>query len=429
MFRIASKLSSRVSPRALVSLSSKPSPISFRSFNTGLALDKSLAVDDVVRMSEYALRQARSEKSVGSYGMGYLVLKHCLTTELTEGNDPKHENSKGIALLTMSTLFSERGDYDDAIEQLNGVQELSNSYLGIRVAAYEAQAGLHLELEQDDMASAVADKCIELVENEKTEDFEALNIRARAIKGLVELVKGDIKSAEPFFDKSLRTKLCEGTAALSYAEFQQTRQNYSMAKEIYQNVLDGAAELKERGNVYLGGGNMSMEGLMMQAMCALGQLESHLGNFRNAEEHLTKALTKADQIYGEKHPKLGVVLTNMALMYRRKAIEQKSSSLVVQEGLYRRVSEILKFPPPETESEGAAAAAKQTVKRNDIVALASGGYAELLSVQENRQSEGEKMKKLSDSLWKNSRMSLDDFLGNTEASICPVVDARISRIL
>lgn len=428
MFRIASKLSSRVSPRALVSLTSKPSPISFRSFNTGLALDKSLAIDDVVRMSEYALRQARSAKSVGSYGMGYLVLKHCLTTELTEGNDPKHENSKGIALLTMSTLFSERGDYDDAIEQLDGVQELSNSYLGIRVAAYEAQAGLHLELEQDDMASAVADKCIELVENEKTEDFEALNVRARAIKGLVELVKGDIKSAEPFFDKSLRTKLCDGTAALSYAEFQQTRQNYSMAKEIYQNVLEGANELKERGNVYLGGGNMSMEGLMMQAMCALGQLESHLGNFRNAEEHLTKALTKADQIYGEKHPKLGTVLTNMALMYRRKAIEQKSSSLVVQEGLYRKVSEIFKFPPPETESEGAAAA-KQTVKRNDIVALASGGYAELLSVQENRQSEGEKMKKLSDSLWKNSRMSLDDFLGNTEASLCPVVDARICRLL
>lgn len=68
-----------------------------------------------------------------------------------------------------------------------------------------------------------------------------------------------------------------GTAALSYAEFQQTRQNYSMAKEIYQNVLQGATELKESGNVYLGGGNMNMEGLMMQAMCALGQLESHLG--------------------------------------------------------------------------------------------------------------------------------------------------------
>ncbi|XP_058767258.1 uncharacterized protein LOC131640918 [Vicia villosa] len=434
MFRIASKISSRISPKALVSLTAKPSPISFRSFNTGLALDKSLAIDDVVRMSAYALRQARSEKSVGSYGMGYLVLKHCLTTELTEGNDPKHENSKGIALLAMSTLFSERGDYVDAIEQLDGVQELTNSYLGIRVAAFEAQAGLHLELEQDDMASAVADKCIELVENEKTKDFEALNVRARALKGLIELVKGDIKSAEPYFDKSLRTKLCEGTAALSYAEFQQTRQNYSMAKEIYQNVIEGAADLKESGNVYLGGGNMNMEGLIMGAMCALGQLESHLGNFRNAEEHLTKALTKAEEIYGEKHPKVGVVLTCMALMYRRKAIDQKSSSLMVQEGLYRKISGILKFPSAETESEGNTAAAptvkkSDIVTRSDIVALASGGYAEVLNVQEKRTGEGEKLKNLSDSSWKNNRMSLEDYLGNTEANLCPVIDARICRLL
>jgi hypothetical protein len=67
-----------------------------------------------------------------------------------------------------------------------------------------------------------------------------------------------------------------GTAALSYAELQQTRQNYTLAKEIYQNVLKGASELEKSGNVYLGGGNMNMEGLMMQAMCGLGQLESHL---------------------------------------------------------------------------------------------------------------------------------------------------------
>ncbi|XP_045832601.1 uncharacterized protein LOC123923891 [Trifolium pratense] len=116
----------------------------------------------------------------------------------------------------------------------------------------------------------------------------------------------------------------------------------------------------------------------------------------------------------------------MALMYRRKAIEEKSSSLVVQEGLYNKVAKILKFPAAESEGTDAAA---PSVKRNDIVALASGGLAEVLNVQENRRSEGEKMKKLSESLWKNSRMSLDDFLGNTEANISPVVDARISRLL
>ncbi|PNX82163.1 hypothetical protein L195_g038191, partial [Trifolium pratense] len=106
-------------------------------------------------------------------------------------------------------------------------------------------------------------------------------------------------------------------------------------------------------------------------------------------------------------------------------------------GLYNKVAKILKFPAAESEGTDAAA---PSVKRNDIVALASGemlksklltigGLAEVLNVQENRRSEGEKMKKLSESLWKNSRMSLDDFLGNTEANISPVVDARISRLL
>ncbi|RHN51697.1 hypothetical protein MtrunA17_Chr6g0471701 [Medicago truncatula] len=112
-------------------------------------------------------------------------------------------------------------------------------------------------------------------------------------------------------------------------------------------------------------------------------------------------------------------------MYKR--FMEKEHSLMVQEGIYREVSEMLKFPPPETESEGAAA--KPPVKRNDMVALASGGYAEVLSFQEDRQHEGVEMKKLSDSLWKNKRMSLDDFLGNTEASIGTVVDARICRLL
>lgn len=58
-----------------------------------------------------------------------------------------------------------------------------------------------------------------------------------------------------------------------------------------------------------------------------------------------------------------------------------------------------------------------------------GAYAELLSAFEDRKSEGEKMHNLAESLWKNRRMSLADVLGNTEANISYVVDARISRLL
>ncbi|MCI37999.1 hypothetical protein A2U01_0059227 [Trifolium medium] len=38
------------------------------------------------------------------------------------------------------------------------------------------------------MASAVADKCTALVEKEITGNFEALNVRARVLKGVIELV-------------------------------------------------------------------------------------------------------------------------------------------------------------------------------------------------------------------------------------------------
>jgi hypothetical protein len=39
------------------------------------------------------------------------------------------------------------------------------------------------------MASVVADKCMALMEKEITEDFEARNVLARVLKGVIELVK------------------------------------------------------------------------------------------------------------------------------------------------------------------------------------------------------------------------------------------------
>nr|AFK37232.1 unknown [Lotus japonicus] len=93
-----------------------------------------------------------------------------------------------------------------------------------------------------------------------------------------------------------------------------------MATEVYRNVIERATEIKNSGNPYLGAGNMNLEGLMMGTMCALGQLESHLGNFGDAEQHLTKALNQAEETYGDCHPKVGVVLTSIAFMYRRKAM-------------------------------------------------------------------------------------------------------------
>ncbi|KAL5166363.1 hypothetical protein HKD37_18G051333 [Glycine soja] len=420
MLRIASKLSSRFSSSS-TALTANPllptrlSPIpssSFRPFTNGLELEANMVVPDAIKMINYALRHWRTDRSLGAYRMGLSVLKICITNELTEGKEPKRENSKGMAMLAMSTLLFERGEYAEAIEKLEGVQELTNSYLG------------------DDLAAVVADKCMKMVENqekpleyeERFVDYEAQFVRAKALKGLIELVNGNADSAEDFFDKSLREKYCDGTAGLSYAEFLHKIGNYPMAKEVYRNVVQGAIEVKNAGRPYLGAGNMSVDELIVGSMFALGQLELLMGNYSNAECHLTQALSRAEEAYGDsKHPTVGVALTSIALLYRRKAIQEHSSSLLVQEGLYRKVIDILKVPTMETESEDAA----PLVDRSDIAALATGAYAEVLSVQEKRQAEGEKMKNLAESLWKHRWLSLANAIDSDKN----IIDSRICRIL
>ncbi|KAL9315448.1 hypothetical protein ACSQ67_016449 [Phaseolus vulgaris] len=468
MLRIASKLSSIASSSSSALTANQfptklsPLPTSFfRPFTIGLELEDHMVVPDAIGMINYALKVWRTERSLGAFRMGLCVLKHCISTELTEGKDPKRENSKGMAMLAMSTILYERGEYTEAIEKLEDVQELTNSYLGVRVAALETQAGLYLELRQDDLAAAVADKCMKVVENQRqakdfevqAKDFEAHFLRAKALKGLIELVNGNVDSADDFFDKSHDDSkywdgipsCSQGTAGLSYAEFLHKKQDYTKATEVYRSVVHGAVQIKRAGNPYLGAGNMSVDELIVGSMCALGQLEALTGcaatflfmlilrclyttnnccfsNYYWAEHRLGQALSRAEEAYGDsKHPTLGVALASIALMYRRKAIQEHSSSLLIQEGLYRKVMDILKVPSEETKTEGAA----PLVDRSDIAALARGAYAEVLSVQEDRKDEGEKLKNLAESIWKHRRMSLAEAL-ETDTNI---IDSRISRII
>ncbi|XP_074339881.1 uncharacterized protein LOC141677731 [Apium graveolens] len=371
-----------------------------------------------VQMINYALSLARSQKSDESYAQGLLVLEQCQSTQ-------QDDNSKSLVLLGMSTLFSERGNFEEAIEQLKKVSDLAVSSLAIKVAATEALVGLHLELGQDDTSSVLADICLQLLESVKMETGSGygdgvLDARAKAVKGLVELVRGDLESSDSFFQGLEENK---GNAALSYGGFLHAKQNFPMAKEIYEKVIQGVLEMKDLSDTHnLAAGNMALEEALLAATCSLGQLEAHLGNFAEAEEILTQALTKTEEHFGSRHPKVGVILTCIALMYRHKAATERSSSILIQEGLYRRALEMLKAPSLETTNMG-------KVHRKDIVALARGGYAELLCIQQNRKAEGEKMKKWAETAWGNCRLSVADALTISEpSSKVPVVDLRISRV-
>ncbi|KAF3968493.1 hypothetical protein CMV_007622 [Castanea mollissima] len=379
-----------------------------------------------IQMIDYALSHARSQKSEESYAQGLLVLEQCLSTHLSKGQDA--ENSRGLVLLAMSTLCSERGNFDEAIEKLQGIEELRQSSLGVRVAAMESLVGLLLELGLDDASSVIADKCLKLVEKEpKTGGGNpvVLSARAKAAKGLVELVHGNLELADTFLKGCGNNEGSIGSVALSYGELLHATQNFSLAKEIYKKVIQGASENKDFSDLHaFAACNMSSEEVLLAATCALGQLEAHMGNFGDAEDILTRALSKTEGHFGSHHPKVGVVLTCLALMFRHKARQEQSSSLMIQEGLYRKAIELLKAPPLETDDT------ETKVGRSDVVALARGGYAEALCVQQNRKVQGEKMRSWAEAAWTNRRLSLAEALEISDpSSKVPVIDARICRAL
>ncbi|XVE61922.1 hypothetical protein DITRI_Ditri06bG0077100 [Diplodiscus trichospermus] len=382
-----------------------------------------------VQMINYALSHARSQKSDESYSQGMLILEQCLSTQASETEGQLAQNSMGTVLLAMSTLLYERGTFEEAIEKLYRVQDLTQSSLAVRVAAKEALVGLHLQLGQDDTSSVIADKCLELLDKDDLKSScgrkEAVVARAKALKGLVELGSGNLESAESFFKGVQDNEDWNSNVALSYGEFLHATQNFSLAKELYQKVIEGVPKNEDYGDVNtLAVCNMASDEVLLAATFALGQLESHMGNFGVAEEILTKALTKTEEYFGSNHPKVAVVLTCIALMFRNKARREHSSSLLIQEGLYRRAIEFLNAPPLESK------AADTKPDRRDISALARGGYAEVLCVQQNRKTEGEKMKTWAEAAWSNRRMSLADALDIADSSSrVPVIDARIGRVL
>ncbi|KAI3988460.1 hypothetical protein MKX01_026274 [Papaver californicum] len=233
-------------------------------------------VDPVaLQMINYGVNHARLQRTDESYRQGLLVLEQCISSNTRE------EDIQGIALLAMSTLLSERGDYSGAIEKLEKIEGLTHSNLGVKVAAMEGLIGLNLEMWQDTASSRLADTCLRLLNSNPkhgSHAFEVIKYRAKAIKGLVELVLGNHETAETYYGVAPEDKIFSGNAVLSHGEFLHASGKFSLAKEYYQKVIQGVPETESFVNPSsLTTGNMVSAEVLVGASCALGQLEAHSG--------------------------------------------------------------------------------------------------------------------------------------------------------
>ncbi|KAG2618827.1 uncharacterized protein LOC120665264 isoform X2 [Panicum virgatum] len=344
-----------------------------------------------------------------------------------QGGGEGSSEAVGLLMLAMSTLLYRSGRRQDAMEKLKASQQVAPS-ASFRVAAWEALMGLHMEAGQDMPHSISPNDSVDLSikDDSQWSDQDHLKFRVNAIKGLIALLNGDTESAQLFVDGCRDFAGCKHqteNAAVSYGEYLHCVGDFPMATQVYESVLE-AARMEDMSGNLLAAGNMVPEEVSLGATCSYGQLLSQSGNFGDAEDYLTRALQKGEEQFGANHPKVGIVLTCIARMYKLKAKSEGSSSIMVQEGLYRKALEVLKAPA--INSEGTS---KQMDWR-DIISLARGEYAELLLIQSNRKAEGERMKEWAEDTWRNRRLTLAQALEFSEPSKqTVVVDTRIGRVL
>ncbi|KAM0925380.1 hypothetical protein ACQ4PT_004243 [Festuca glaucescens] len=335
----------------------------------------------------------------------------------------------GTLMLAMSTLLYRSGRRQDAMEKLKATQQVAPS-AAFRVAAWEALMGLRMEAGQDVSSSMSPNDSVDLsVKDEeiKWSDQDHLKFRVDAIKGLSALLNGEIDTAQTLFGGPKDSFAGVGNnqtenAVLTYGEYLHCTGDFPLATQMYEKVLEAASTEDTSGNL-LAAGNMAPEEVSLGATCSYGQLLSQSGKFGEAEDYLTRALQKAEEQFGSNHPKVGIVLTCVARMYKLKAKSEGSSSIMVQEGLYRKALEVLKAPAINSEDT------RSQVDLRDIISLARGEYAELLLIQSNRKAEGERMKEWAQDAWKNRRLTLAQALEFSELSKPTVVDTRIGRVI
>ncbi|KAK3135387.1 hypothetical protein QOZ80_5BG0418290 [Eleusine coracana subsp. coracana] len=285
-----------------------------------------------------------------------------------QGGGEGSAEAVGMLMLAMSTLLYRSGKRQDAIEKLKATQQVAPS-APFRVAAWESLMGLQMEAGQEILSSMSPNDSVDMSskdDDSNSPDQEHLKFRVNAIKGLIALLNGETDSAAQLFVNGCRDfaggKKHTENATLSYGEYLHCVGDFSMATQVYERVLE-AMSVEDMSRNLLVAGNMVPEEVSLGATSSYGQLLCHSGKFAEAEDYLTRALKTAEGQFGASHPKVGIVLTCIARMYKLKAKSEGSSSIMVQEGLYRKALEVLKAPA--ISSEGTS----KQMEWRDIISL------------------------------------------------------------
>lgn len=272
-----------------------------------------------------------------------------------------------------------------------------------------------LELFQEGSALKYAHSCGQLVmaagDSVPKEELVELQFRSKAVALLPASVCARHGAADTQLFEDVPKRLEEdchraaGVAVgmLSVAQCAHIGGYLKIAGDLYRRTISILQNSKESSSkVTLASCAMTPEEVQVGALAGLGQLACHVGDFDEAESKITEALTQAEKINGDKHPRVGIILACLADVYaRRGKVMGSGDSFIIAEGLYRRCQDYLRSPSIDVPDTG------KIVDLVDVMCLSRARYAEIIHKFPNRDEEADKIQKWASKMWKGPRPLLD----------------------
>ncbi|CAK9201678.1 unnamed protein product [Sphagnum troendelagicum] len=337
------------------------------------------------------------------HGEAVRVLEQGKTILLADG--AASATAAGRILLKLASFYADRAKLLDAVDVLQQAADLDGASLDVRVAALEALVGVCLRLHQEESGLGYANSCGQLVKASKDQvsklQFEELEFRSNAIAALCSLVCAQRGAAEAPLGQDLPTWISDNShgtgelaaAILSFSQCAHVGGQLSCAKDLYERAITIISNTKETSELTLASVAMAPEEVHIGALAGLGQLASHLGDFEQAEAKLTEALSQAEHINGDKHPRVGIILACMADVYACRG-SKGTGDIIITEGLYRRALDLLGTPSLDLPDSA------KLIDLSDVMALSRARYADVISKAPNRDTEADRLHKWAEKMWK-----------------------------
>eukprot|EP00850_Spirogloea_muscicola_P008819 SM000048S16531 [mRNA] locus=s48:218276:223505:- [translate_table: standard] len=398
------------------SAAGSPSYDSLRPFATQASSEGAKDWDGGESMADQMIEYWRASRSKAPYVEALRILEQGLSFLVQDGQAAG--SATGRILMALATIHIDQGHFAEAGEALEKAAGIPRASYEVRAAALEALASLALRQHQDEAAMSHATCLLRLVDtaDRGTGDHrlvEILRDRALTIMGFIEHIRHRLQPAEDLFKEAgaWHDEVDVPTSSvLMHAEHLHALGDMTRARDLYSTALRMTSPACSQAAV--AAGPIAPEEVHMGSLAGLGQLACHLGEYDEAEAKLAEALSHAEEINGEKHPRVGVVLAALASVYDQRGRARGSGDVIMAEGLYRRALELLRASEPSAYTD-------RDDDFVDVIALTRGRCANVLGWAKNRETEADRLRQAAKEGWAGEgslENALAESLGSADAA-------------